>query len=207
MVDECPNRNSNSDHEIKITGHIVLAILFSLNAAFQIAKIAIGGQYMGDCDVVLMTRSRDGRETSHMDVPTYLVINGAVTLGIDLLTMFCMRFEHGFMVMVVGNIVSRIIFLVYGSCLVIGYYGSWTYEKGNDGTYYCAFTPSMFAYIHLVVSWILITLFCCIPICFVSKHISDVDLCCWLNCLKWCCAGTKEYFQGPPRRTPTNLDI
>ena len=189
MVDEFPNRDSNSGVQGKIQGYIGLTMLFSLIAALQIAKIAIGGQYMGDCDVVVVHSGRNDKD--NMDVPTYLVINGAVTLGIDVLTMFCMSSDRGFMVMVGGNILSRISFLLYGSYLVIGYYGTWTHEKGGAGTYYCSFTPFMFAYIELVVCWVLITLSCCI------------GTCCCLNC----CSGTKKFFQGRQPRTPTNLEI
>ena len=114
---------------------------------------------MGDCDEVWI-------DDEFMDVPKYLVITGGICLGINVLTIFCMGNDRGRMVMVGLVILARVSFFFYGSYLVFGTYGIWTYgTKVNDDMYYCAYTPFMFAFVHLIIWWIVIALGCVIAGC------------------------------------------
>ena len=133
-------------------------IIFLLDASVLISKMVIGGQYMGDCDQVWI-------DDEFMDVPQYLVITGGVSLGMNILTLFSMGNDKGFQVMVGGVILVRVSFYLYGSYLVFGNYGIWTHETGFDGMYYCAYTPFMFAYVYLVIWWVVFALSCCVIAC------------------------------------------
>ena len=78
-------------------------IIFLLDASVLISKMVIGGQYMGDCDQVWI-------DNEWMDVPKYLVITGGVTLGMNVLTLFCKGNDKAFQWMALGVIILRAFF-------------------------------------------------------------------------------------------------
>ena len=46
--------------------------------------------------------------------------------------------------------------------LCLGGYSGWVYEKGNESADgYCAYSPFMFAFVLLIIEWILMPLFIC----------------------------------------------
>lgn len=56
-------------------------------------------------------------------------------------------------------LICEIVVLIWGSVVVFGNYAEWTYmekEVGTDG--YCDYTPMMFAFVLLILKWILMPL-------------------------------------------------
>ena len=65
--------------------------------------------------------------------------------------------------------------LVWGSVVVFGPYAEWTDDVAkrnipDDGMEYCHYTPFMFAFVLLIIRWVLIAL---VPVC----------ICCCAPCL------------------------
>jgi len=61
-------------------------------------------------------------------------------------------------------LICEIVVVIWGSVVVFENYADWTYDKtdeGKDG--YCHYNPMMFAFVILIIKWILmpVTILCC----------------------------------------------
>ena len=115
------------------------------------------------------------------DAALYLIIGGGLGLGLTLLKILAIltpsecddKFANG-----LSPLASLFGFgvTIWGSIVVFGAYSTWTYTKDNEGSGngntsgddddYCPYTPFMFAFVLLILEWILRPLiFCCECVC------------------------------------------
>lgn len=137
-----------------------------------IVMLSIGSVFYTDCN---------------FDATTYLVVGGSIMLISNLLSIVaimttceCDDKLAKALTPVIG-LVQFCIFL-WGTIVVFGYYSSWSYVKdaasnllkGEDKTYYCNYTPFMFAFVLLIILWVLLPFI--------------LAMCCCCACLTACCA-------------------
>jgi len=81
-------------------------------------------------------------------------------------------------------IIGELIILIWGSVVVFGNYSEWTDDEtkrddGDDATEYCHYTPFMFAFVLLIIRWVLIALvpfcLCCCAPCLICLGLSRKD--------------------------------
>jgi len=63
--------------------------------------------------------------------------------------------------------IGNLVVIIWGTIVVFGNYSTWTYEAPEEGTPtnmdYCDYTPFMFAFVLLILDWIILPFFvCCI---------------------------------------------
>merc|ERR1712080_466510 len=73
-----------------------------------------------------------------------------------------------------GNIkflimIAEIVIVIWGSVVVFGNYASWTYDakdKGNDkdDMQFCEYTPMQFAFVLLILKWVMFPIYICCPL-------------------------------------------
>lgn len=139
-----------------------------------IVMLSIGAVYYEDC---------------RFDATTYLVVGGSVMLITNLLSVIAimtpMEWDDKLtksLTPLIG-LVQFCIFL-WGTIVVFGYYAWWSYDENaetnneqvsdDEKTYYCHYTPYMFAFVLLIIKWVLL------PVIMV--------MCCCCACLTACCA-------------------
>lgn len=143
-----------------------------IQLALCITMVIVGAQYNGQCFV---------------DVPLYLMLGGGITLAliiakrIAILTPCdCDDKLVKFLTPIAGIVLLCV--TLWGSVIVFGNYSSWSYEKQelptprpdivpvsttiapllDENNHYCPYTPYMFAFVLLIINWILIPIiFCC----------------------------------------------
>lgn len=141
-----------------------------------IVMLSIGGVYYNDCD---------------FDATTYLVVGGSIMLITNILVILAiltpMEWDDKLTkaLQPVIGLVQFCIF-IWGTIVVFGHYSGWSYDEqyrkqlltpvpvDGDEVYFCAYTPFMFAFVQLILTWVLLPLIC--------------GLCCCCACLTACCA-------------------
>ena len=54
------------------------------------------------------------------------------------------------------EVLGGFVISIWGSVIVFGPYQEWTYQEDNkDSVHYCAYTPYMFAFVMLILNWVL----------------------------------------------------
>jgi len=144
-----------------------------------IVMLSIGAVYYDDCQ---------------FDATTYLVVGGSVMLITNLLGIIAVMTPAEWddkLTKSLTPLIGLIQFCIFlwGTIVVFGHYAWWIYDENSDadqdGTkdteelddekrYYCHYTPYMFAFILLILKWVLLP---CI-----------LMLCCCCACLTACCA-------------------
>jgi hypothetical protein len=125
---------------------------------FDIAMVVIGYQNNGLCE---------------NDAPLYLLIGGGLNFGMTLLKIVAVltpsdcddKFANG-----VTPFASLFSFgvMIWGSFVVFGAYSSWSYEEkdqDNKDLSYCPYTPFMFAFVILILEWVLKPFLACCECC------------------------------------------
>ena len=118
-----------------------------------------------------------------MDAALYLLIGGGIGLGATLLKIGAIvtpsKCDDKF-ADCLGPLVSVFSFVVtiWGSIVVFGAYSTWSYDEANKGTndegehsgngedtsddlVYCPYTCFMFAFVFLILEWVIRPLICC----------------------------------------------
>lgn len=141
-----------------ICGNLVQCVL-------GIVMLSIGGVYYPECN---------------FDATTYLVVGGAIMLITNILSIVAILTPFEWDDKLTKSLTPMIglvqfgIFL-WGTIVVFGSYSSWTYDVGsNDEKYYCAYTPYLFAFVLLIIKWVLLPFI--------------LALCCCCACLAVCCS-------------------
>jgi hypothetical protein len=140
-----------------------LSTLIGLGLA--IAMVCVGVAYSGE-----------NPSYCQFGAVTYLYYGGIISLianGIGILSSLgkwcAMRDGHisagescalgilGFAAFIV--LIAELVVLIWGSVVVFGNYAEWIYEAGTEGKDgYCDYTPMMFAFVLLILKWILMPL-------------------------------------------------
>lgn len=155
-----------------VCGNLVQCVL-------GIVMLSVGGVYYNDCT---------------FDATTYLVVGGAIMLISNLLSIVAIMTPcecDDKLTKALTPLIGMVQFCIFlwGTIVVFGYYAWWTddlsadsdsdkildvAETGDEKKYYCHNTPYMFAFVLLILKWVLLP---CI-----------IVMCCCCSCLAACCA-------------------
>ena len=152
---------ASSEEKKKQRRPLIIPNVFSL--LLNIAMVIIGYQNNGLCE---------------NDAPLYLLIGGGLGFGMTLLKIVAIltpsdcddKFVNG--IMPAANLINLGL-MGWGSVEVFGAYSSWSYEekdKDNKDLSYCPYTPFMFAFVLLILSWVLMPFFACCELCLAVLH-------------------------------------
>lgn len=111
------------------------------------------------------------------DATTYLVVGGSIMVISNILVFIAlktpMECDDKLMNALMPAIgLAQFCIFLWGTIVVFGHYSGWTYnalELLSPDKYYCAYTPFMFAFVLLILKWVLlpfIIVFCCCCACF-----------------------------------------
>lgn len=144
-----------------VCGNLVQCVL-------GIVMLSIGGVYYNECQ---------------FDATTYLVVGGAIMLITNILSIVAIMTPMEWDDKLTKSLTPLITLVqfcifIWGTIVVFGYYSSWSYNKIEAGLdiekYYCAYTPYMFAFVLLIITWVLLPFI--------------IGLCCCCACLAACCS-------------------
>jgi len=137
-----------------------------------IVMLSVGAAYFNDCT---------------FDATTYLVVGGTIMLVSNLLSIVAIMTPcecDDKLAKALTPLIGLVQFCIFlwGTIIVFGYYSTWSYDidsvtntsDGEDKIYYCNYTPYMFAFVLLILKWVLLP---CILVA-----------CCCCSCLAACCA-------------------
>jgi len=143
---------------------------YLVQCVMGIVMLSIGAVYYDDCV---------------FDATTYLVVGGSIMLITNLLSMIAVMTPAEWddkltksLTPLVG-LVQFCIFL-WGTIVVFGHYASWSddplkiTDENAEKLYYCHRTPYMFAFVLLIIKWVMLPFI--------------IALCCCCACLTACCA-------------------
>jgi len=147
----------------------------SLHLAVCIAMVVVGVQYKDECT---------------FDVPQYLMVGGGITLALTLLKVIAIltpsECDDKFVAFLTPMaLFANMCVTLWGSIIVFGHYSVVSYENVhlptgrpdfpdgnrvspgtvedmiNETNHYCAYTPYMFAYVILIMQWIVLPILLC----------------------------------------------
>ena len=127
-------------------------------SCFHIAMVIVGYQNYGVCE---------------NDAPLYLLIGGGLNIGMTLLKWLAVltpsdcddKFVNG--LIPVATLFSFCV-MIWGSIAVFGPYSSWSYDpkdKDKEDSSYCPYIPFMFAFVILLLEWVLRPILVCCECC------------------------------------------
>ena len=117
-------------------------------------NIYIGRKYMDDCN---------------LDVPTYLMVAGGISFVFQTLWVIAMctpcDCDEKIMSAITPLVgLAQVGIIIWGSILVFGAYSTWVYDENSktlESPNYCGYSPFMYSFVMLIVSWCLIPFVVC----------------------------------------------
>jgi len=142
-----------------------MASVSIISLVLNLSMLIVGAEYSSE-------------EHCKLQAPMYLMVAGGIITTLNILTLIanCTPCDGDDKIVAkLSPIVALAMFAVtiWGSVVVFGPYSEWSYEK-TDSTKdnYCEYTPFMFAFVMLILQWILIPVFvllaCCLACVFAS---------------------------------------